>query len=287
VGGSLAHFSSIDRAHMRVSVVTISYNQARYIEETILSVIQQDYANLEYIVVDAGSTDNSRDIIEKYNDRIDKIIFEPDVGPADGLNKGFRAATGEIFGFVNADDKLLPGAVSRVVSAFGQERFPDVVYGNGYKIDSEGGIVKEIHSDPFNVRRYAYGCVTFIQPSVFVRRDAFFAVGAFNPLNRTCWDGELLFNLALAKKSFVLLDEFLSCFRVHSSSISGTGSLNYLYEKDRERFFRKAVGRDRLWYDVLLKRAFRIEKWTLNPAGLVSNLLFVARNLISSQRGRG
>jgi len=88
---------------MRVSIVTISYNQARFLEQAIRSVINQDYPDIEYIVVDPGSTDGSRGIIEKYQNRIDKIIFDPDEGPADGLNKGFAHATGDIFGFINAD----------------------------------------------------------------------------------------------------------------------------------------------------------------------------------------
>ena len=89
---------------MKISVVTISYNQACYLEQTIISVLNQDYENVEYIVVDPGSTDGSRDIIEKYRNRIQHIIYERDVGPADGLNKGFAVATGDVFYFINSDD---------------------------------------------------------------------------------------------------------------------------------------------------------------------------------------
>ena len=84
---------------MKFSIVTISYNQAQFLEQAIRSVIEQDYPDVEYIVVDPGSTDGSREIIERYRDRIDRIIFEPDKGPADGLNKGFAQATGDVFGF--------------------------------------------------------------------------------------------------------------------------------------------------------------------------------------------
>src|ERR1039458_1375445 len=96
----------------RVSIVTISFNQAEFIERTILSVLTQDYLDIEYIVVDPGSTDGSRDIIERYRSRISKIILRPDRGAADGLNNGFAEATGEIFGFLNSDDLLRPGARS-------------------------------------------------------------------------------------------------------------------------------------------------------------------------------
>ena len=100
---------------MKVSVVTVSFNQARFLERAIRSVLGQDYDDIEYIVVDPGSTDGSRAIVERWRDRIDRIILEPDRGPPDGLNKGFAAATGEIFAYLNADDALLPGAVRAAV----------------------------------------------------------------------------------------------------------------------------------------------------------------------------
>ena len=96
----------------RVSIVTISYNQAQFLERTILSVLDQDYPEIEYIVVDPGSTDGSREIIERYGSRISKVILRPDRGAADGLNSGFAEASGQILGFLNSDDTLLPGATA-------------------------------------------------------------------------------------------------------------------------------------------------------------------------------
>src|ERR1700738_5632483 len=100
----------------KVSIVTISFNQAEFLERAIRSVVDQDYPEIEYSVVDPGATEGSRDIIERYRSRIARVIYEPDRGPADGLNKGFACATGDIFGFLNSDDVLLPGAVRRAVS---------------------------------------------------------------------------------------------------------------------------------------------------------------------------
>jgi glycosyltransferase involved in cell wall biosynthesis len=91
----------------KVSIVTISYNQCAFLERAIQSVLAQNYPEVEYIVVDPGSTDGSRDIIERYRSRISKLILEPDKGPVDGLNKGFSVATGEIYGYLNA---LVPSA---------------------------------------------------------------------------------------------------------------------------------------------------------------------------------
>jgi glycosyltransferase involved in cell wall biosynthesis len=98
---------------MRISIVTISFNQGKFLRQCIDSILTQTDCDVEYIVVDPGSTDGSRALIESYGDRIIKV-FEPDEGPADGLNQGFKCATGEIYGFVNADDYLLPGSLKHV-----------------------------------------------------------------------------------------------------------------------------------------------------------------------------
>lgn len=123
---------------MKISIVTISFNQTCFLEEAICSVLEQGYPNVEYIVVDPGSTDGSREIIERYSDRIDKVIFEPDEGPADGLNKGFAHASGDVFGFLNSDDVLEPGALSGAARYFEARPEVDVVSGHSWIIDEEG-----------------------------------------------------------------------------------------------------------------------------------------------------
>src|SRR5262252_9768046 len=119
----------------KVSIVTISFNQSEFLERAIRSVLEQDYPNLEYIVVDPGSTDGSREIIDRYRSRIAKIVLEPDSGPADGLNKGFAHTTGDILGFLNSDDILFPGAITSAVS-FLKSKDVDVVSGHATVIDS-------------------------------------------------------------------------------------------------------------------------------------------------------
>src|ERR1700685_847119 len=105
---------------MKFSVVTISFNQRQYLEEALRSVLTQDYPAIEYIVVDPVSTDGSRELIESFASQLARVIFEPDRGAADGLNNGFQHASGDIFGFLNSDDVLLPGVMSNVAHALGK-----------------------------------------------------------------------------------------------------------------------------------------------------------------------
>ena len=184
---------------MRVSIITISFNQAAFLERAIRSVLEQDYPNIEYIVVDPGSTDGSRDVIEQYRSRLSRVIFEPDMGAADGLNKGFAASTGDVLGFLNSDDVLYPGAISTAVTFLSARPEIDVVSGNGKVIGPDDNVLRLVYSDRMSVKRFVYGGVVLVQPSTFFRRDAYMRVGGFNAGNRATWDGELFLEMARAR----------------------------------------------------------------------------------------
>ncbi len=163
-----------------VSIITPSYNQAKYLEQTITSVLSQDYSRIEYIVIDGASTDNSVEIIKKYilessglplDHKINDWVSEKDKGQAEAINKGFAKATGEIIAWLNSDDVYLAGAVSSAVKIF--EENPDVVlvYGNMLAVDE--------HGNTFNTLKYKQLtledllCFQIIgQPAVFMRRSA-------------------------------------------------------------------------------------------------------------------
>lgn len=257
---------------MKFSIVTISFNQVRFLERTILSVLNQKYRDLEYIIVDAGSIDGSREIIERYRKDLSKVIYEKDNGPADGLNKGFSFAQGEVCGYINADDAYLPGAFGKISAAFEKNPTVDIVHGHGYIVDGDNRVIRRLHSDYFNLRRYAYGGVSVMQQSTFFKRKAFLEVGGFNVQNRTCWDGELILDFALRGKKFMVLDDFLSIFRIHGSSISGSGKLNTQYRQDLQRLFFKVYGRNKSWQDLGVVLSARIQKWLLNPNALRARL---------------
>lgn len=258
---------------MRISIVTISYNQAKFLEETIISVLEQNYGDVEYIVVDAGSTDGSRDIIEKYRSKISKIIFESDGGPADGLNKGFKLATGEIFGFLNADDVLEPRALSDVAHFFELSPSVDVVSGHSWVIDAGGKKRRRFYSDQFSIWMAVRQSSILSQASTFFRSQMFMKVGGFNIQNHIAWDGELFLDMAKAGAKFVCIDKFWSKFRVHQEGITGSGKLHMLYEQYCQYIFRKIVGRNARIGDGALLFFARILRKIKNPRDTFERLL--------------
>jgi glycosyltransferase involved in cell wall biosynthesis len=245
---------------MKVSIATICLNQAPFIAEAMESVLAQRHPDLEYIVVDAGSTDGSREVVERYRDFIDHVIFEPDDGPADGLNKALRAATGEIWACLNADDLLLPGSVSAAAGAFERDPSLEVVYGDGCVVNEHGVGLRRERSDKFSARRYAYGIGTVVQQSTFIRRRAVLNVGGYNSSNRTCWDGELLLELALRGANMRHVGDVWGVFRVHSYSITGSQRVANEYEADRRRLFEHALGRPWQATDPAIVMAARLFK---------------------------
>jgi glycosyltransferase involved in cell wall biosynthesis len=257
----------------QISIVTTSFNQAEFIEQAILSVLTQNYPDIEYSVVDPGSTDGSRDIIERYRSRISKVILHPDRGAADGLNCGFAEATGEIFGFLNADDFLLQGALSQVAEFFELHPECDMVMGNGYIVDAHGRSLRHVTARDFTVRRYLYSGTLFLQQSTFFRSEAFRRSPGFNIENRTCWDGELFVSMVKMGTAVGYLDADISGFRIHGASISGSGRLEDVYRKDCRRIFRQIYGRDWHVTDELLRFIYRCEglllralSWSKAPA---------------------
>ena len=257
---------------MKISVVTISFNQDRFLEQAIRSVVEQDHSDIEYIVVDPGSTDGSREIIESYRDRIDKIVLDPDKGPSDGLNQGFAHAAGDVYGFLNSDDVLEPGALSSAARRLTARPQVDVVSGHSWITDAEGRRKRRFYSDRFSLRMAAYGACILSQPSTFFRSGIFERAGGFNIDNRSNWDGELFVDMALAGARFALVPEFWSQYRVHDEGITGSGKLHALHQKHRERMFRKITGRAPRPQDRALTVGARYLRKALNPSDTAERL---------------
>jgi glycosyltransferase involved in cell wall biosynthesis len=227
----------------RVSIVTPSYNQRRYLGECIESVRREkEGSDVEHLVVDGASTDGTPELLERAALSVDRCWSEPDDGPASALNKGFVRARGDIYTYINADDYLLPGTVVRALKVFSQEPDTDVVYGHGLMVDAEGREICRIYSDRWDLERALYGRCPVVQQGTFFRADAFERAGGFNEANRTCWDGELLVDMAAEGARFRRIDQVLGAFRVHESSITGSGRLEEEYSRDRRRIREKLTG---------------------------------------------
>ncbi len=156
-----------------VSIITPSYNQGRFIEETILSVLTQDYPNIEYIVMDGGSTDNTLDILKKYEGRL-TWISEPDRGQSHAINKGFQMAKGEILAWLNSDDTYLPGAISKVVQHFQTNPESMMVYGEGYLIDEHSRVKQRFpYTEKFDLWKLIYLWDNILQQTAFFRCQVF------------------------------------------------------------------------------------------------------------------
>lgn len=255
-----------------ISIVTISFNQARFLAAAIESIIGQGYDNLDYIVVDPGSTDGSRTIIERYRDRIATVILDPDAGPADGLNAGFAAARGEIFGYINADDLLLPGALDTVARAFAARPGTGIVCGNGVMIDEHGRSVRTMQTSRFSLTAMGHGAMTFVQQGKFFRRSAFERAGGFNTANRSCWDGELLVDMALAGAAVANIPDRLGAFRLYEGTISGSAGLAERMRPDMDRIRAKALGRPPAARDRLLAPAYLLARRLANPAATLAGV---------------
>jgi glycosyltransferase involved in cell wall biosynthesis len=228
----------------RFSVVTLSFNQAAFLERALDSVLAQSGVDLEYIVIDPGSTDGSREILDRYRHRIAHLVFEPDTGPGDGLNKGLRHATGEFFAYLNADDELAPGALAEAVTALRRWPSVDVVYGLGAIIDAQGRRMRTVAPPKFfSAQLYALGGAYIVQQASFMRTEALRQAGGFNPDNRTCWDGEAFVEMSLAGSRFRRIWKELGLFRIHDASITGSGRLNTRYLEDQRRIFERVTER--------------------------------------------
>ena len=162
---------------MLVSIVIPSYNQAGFLEASLRSVLEQDYPEIEVLLVDGGSTDGSLEIIRKYADRLAWWVSEKDGGHADALNKGFAHARGEIFAWLNSDDTYYPGAVSEAVAYLQAHPEVGMVYADADLTDKDGRIIGRFASRPTDYRRLLRGSVHIPQATTFYRAEVWRRLG--------------------------------------------------------------------------------------------------------------
>ena len=256
---------------MKISVVTISFNQARYLRACIASVAQQG-GDWEHIIVDPGSTDGSREIIEANRHCFAQFVLEPDRGPADGLNKGFERATGDVVYYLNADDIILPDTFDEARAFLTERPWIDVVSGHGYVIDESGQSKRPLWSDQVSRLGLAHGGSILIQPATFIRKSAFDRTKGFNPENRSNWDSELVLDLFLSGSRFAICERHWAGYRIHDQSITGTAKLDDRIRDWSRRKYELLMGRPIGWDTSALTQFFRLKRALRRPEAIIARL---------------
>lgn len=213
----------------KISIVTCSYNQGHFLEETILSVIGQHYPNLEYIIIDGGSTDNSVEIIRKYEKHLAYWVSEKDEGQTAALNKGFSKATGSILGWLNSDDVYLPGALQFAASNLNTEQ-SELLFGNCFHFTE--GTPKARGSDVVGSHKI-YDLLLrdyVIQPSSFWTRAAWLETGTLDETFNYSFDWDWFIRAQQAGVAFKPVEKYLSIYRLHDAHKTGTGGGKRLQE---------------------------------------------------------
>ena len=197
-----------------VSIVTPSFNQVNYLEETMRSVLEQDYPRIEYIVIDGGSTDGSVDIIRKYADRLAYWVSEKDRGQTDAVNKGYAVARGSILGWLNSDDTYKPGAIRAAVDYLVSHPQTGLVYGDLDFIDDNGRIVGKFPAAQTDLKRLRRGYVHIPQPAAFFRAEHWQQVGPLDPSFYFAMDYDLWVRLARVSQ-IAYVPRLWANFRLH------------------------------------------------------------------------
>lgn len=205
-----------------VSIITPSFNQGKFIRETIESVLSQDYESIEYIIIDGGSTDDSLEIIKEYSKFI-TYISESDRGQSDAINKGFRMAHGEIVAWLNSDDVYEPHCVSRAVEEFEKNDTLGLLYGKGYIIDAEGRKVRVFeHTQEFDYWKLVNYEDYIMQPATFFRLKYLKQIGYLDIDLHYCMDWDLWIRLA-AVSEVKYTPYLLACSREYDETKTSTG----------------------------------------------------------------
>jgi GT2 family glycosyltransferase len=247
VGASAGYMSS----YPRISIITPSFNQGDFIEEAILSVLSQEYPNLEYLIIDGGSTDSSLSVLQKYDTKL-TWCSEPDQGQTDAINKGLRRATGSIVGYLNADDLLLPGALKKAAEAFMDNPQAWWVTGKCRIVDEENREIRRPITAYKNTllrwNSFSFLLMTnyISQPATFWRREALEAAGYLDEGLRYVMDYEYWLRL-YSRYPPIFVPEYLAAFKIHrTSKTTSTGHKDVYVAEEKTVIGRYARSRPQM-----------------------------------------
>lgn len=205
----------------KISIITPSFNQGTFIEQTILSVLNQGYENIEYIIIDGGSSDNTLDIIKKYESKISYWVSEPDSGQADAINKGLQAATGDLFNWLNSDDYLEPGALAALAAEYQLHPDKKVFCGYTHCFHEDTGATSHIYR--MGVRKTVAETILQVemnQPGTFYKMEVVRELGFLNKFLNYVFDGEFWFRFLCryGLDAVGFTDKLMAHFRLHQLS---------------------------------------------------------------------
>lgn len=258
---------------MKISIVTPVFNGEKYIRRTIDSIVRQTHPDIEYIVVDGASTDNTMDIVREYGSQISKIISEPDSGMYDAINKGFSLASGKILAYLNSDDTYPPNALATVAHYFSINP-GDICFGNCIFIDKEDREIfryRAVDLTYANVCRL--GRIPFAQPAAFWTRDLYDIVGGFDNTYKYVADTKFFLGcLKISNSGPKHIDDYLANFRLHDDAFSAVATQEMVNEHHRAlNDFAIKVGVSRYALEAYVKwrnLTNLINKYNLNPCSL-------------------
>jgi len=224
-------------SYPKISIITPSFNQGEFIEDTIISVISQNYPNLEYIIIDGGSTDNTIEIIKKYEEKINYWRSQPDRGQSHAINKGIKVATGEIINWLNSDDLLTENALFEIAKAFHQHTDSLMVSANGWNLEQNGekGLVgRPVDKDELN---YLISS-PFCQPACYFRKSVLQEIGLLDENFNITMDRDLYVRIAL-NGHIKEIEYPVAIFRIHKDQ--KTFYFHEEWHQDRLKVFSRLI----------------------------------------------
>ncbi|MDB2636867.1 glycosyltransferase [Alphaproteobacteria bacterium] len=260
----------------KISIVMPSFNQAKFIEKSILSVLNQDYPNYQLIIIDGGSTDQTIDIIKKYNDKIFYWISEEDNGQSDALNKGFDRCNGDIYGWLNSDDIYLPNAFYNAANALGMNPQKKIVFGDWVSLDKEDNVFDLNHAFNFNLNHFKYEGFHLNAQSMFWDKEVHNRFSGFdiNLYNTMDYQMILEFGINESENSFMRIPFALGGFRRYEGQKTAGMDSNVI--KEHKLISEKYSYTDKYKFIGKIKRLiYRIRRsyWYTKRGGL-SNLIY-------------